>query len=120
MEELFRYRPDHSSPGQANRSRRSGPRVNLFYVLLVTDDKKVQLIKKNHQDEVILGKASFEFLLGDELELSLESNGNDLVGHVNGSKVLEATDNGLSAGSVGLIIDEGRTAVRRIEISPST
>ena len=90
--------------------------LTRFYGLLLAADNRLQLTRLLH-DEEVLGDCDFEWHLGDTYELSLAVDGDRLTGSVNGSVLIEVTDDALDAGAVGLVIEEGRTAIHRVQIS---
>jgi len=89
--------------------------LTRFYALLVTNDQKVQLVRRFHQ-ETILAEAPFDWALGETLNMTLTVKGEHITGEINGAKVLEADDSKLDAGAIGLIVEEGRTATNRIQV----
>jgi hypothetical protein len=90
--------------------------LTRFYGLLLAADNRLQLTRMLH-DEEVLGDCDFEWHLGDTYELSLAVDGDRLTGSVDGSVLIEVTDDALDAGAVGLVIEEGRTAIHRVQIS---
>ena len=92
--------------------------LTRFYALLVTQDQKVQLVKRYHQ-ETILAEAPFSWAFGETLNMTLSVVGETLTGSINGLMVLEANDSKLQAGAIGLIVEEGRTATQRIAVGPA-
>ena len=93
--------------------------LRRFYALLVTQDKRVQLVRSFDQ-ETVLAEAPFEWALGDKLDMTLNVKGNKITGFINGEKVLEASDAKLDAGAIGLIVDEGRTGTHRVQVGSAT
>ena len=91
--------------------------LTRFYGLLLAPGNRVQLVRMLHAEEV-LAEAEFEWRLGDSYELTLEARGNRLAGRVDGVTLLESTDDGLDCGGVGLVIEEGRLGVDRVEVAP--
>ncbi|MCY3970438.1 MAG: ADP-ribosylglycohydrolase family protein [Acidobacteria bacterium] len=91
--------------------------LTRFYGLLLARGNRVQLVRMQHAEEV-LAEADFEWRLGQGYELTLEVCGNRLTGKVDGVTLLEATDDALDCGAVGLLIEEGRLGVDRVELSP--
>ena len=51
-------------------------------------------------------------------ELELIVAGNRLQSRVDGQTVLEARDDTLADGGIGLLIEEGRTATQRVAVAP--
>lgn len=90
--------------------------LTRFYGLLLASGNRLQLTRMLHQEEV-LGDCEFEWHFGETYQLSLEVNGNRLTAKVDGIALLEATDDALDAGAVGLVIEEGRIAISRVQIS---
>ena len=52
--------------------------------------------------------------------MSLEVNGDQLIGSIDGETVLTATSDSFSDGAVGLVIEEGRSATRQVHVQPVT
>lgn len=102
--------------------RRAGVAVRVqgltrFYGLLLAPGNRVQLVRMFHAEKV-LAEADVEWRLGESYELTLEIRGDRLLGKVDGATLLEATDDALDRGAVGLVIEEGRLGVDRVEVSP--
>lgn len=93
--------------------------LKRYYALLLTQCNKVQLVEVLH-DETILAEAVFDWSFGETYEMSLQVSGNQLVGSINGNKVLEATSDTFTDGALGLLIEEGRTATSAVRIQPVT
>jgi len=91
--------------------------LRRFYGLLLAPGNRVQLVRMLHGEEV-LAEADVEWRLGGTYRLTLEVCGNRLVGKVDGEWLVEATDDALDCGAVGLVIEEGRLGVDRVELSP--
>ena len=89
--------------------------LTRFYGLLVTQDQKVQIVRRHHQ-ETVLAEATYDWSLGQTLHMRLSVNGDEIVGAIDGVTVLEATDDKLDAGGVGLIVEEGRTATSKVQV----
>jgi ADP-ribosylglycohydrolase len=90
--------------------------LTRFYGLLLAEGNRVQLIKKFHQ-ETVLAELPFDWRFGDTYQMTLEVNGNKLTGKIDGQTIIEAEDDALDGGAVGLVIEEGRTATNRVQIS---
>ncbi len=91
--------------------------LGRFHGLLLARASRVQLVRMLHREEV-LAEADFEWQLGETRKLTLQVDGDRLVGKVDGTVLLEATDTALECGAVGLVIEEGRLGVDRVELSP--
>lgn len=91
--------------------------LTRFYALLVTQDQKVQLVRSVHE-QTVLAEASFAWSFGDTLNMTLTVRDDVLTGEINGKVLLEARDGGLDAGAVGLVVEEGRSATHRVQVSP--
>ena len=89
--------------------------LTRFYALLVTQDQKVQLVRRFHQ-ETILAEAPFNWSYGETLNMTLKVVGDELIGEINGTSVLQARDSKLDVGAIGLIVEEGRTATQKIQV----
>jgi hypothetical protein len=89
--------------------------LRRFYAMLVTQDKKVQLVRHFDQ-ETVLAEAPFDWSLGDTLNMTLNVKGGKITGLINDNQVLEAHDAKLDAGAVGLIVEEGRTGTNKVQV----
>ena len=101
--------------------KRSGIAVRVqgltrFYGLLLAPGNRVQLVRMLHGEEV-LGEGDFEWNFGETYELSLQVHGDRLIGRADGSALIEVTDDALDGGAVGLVIEEGRLGIDRVEVS---
>ncbi len=54
--------------------------------------------------------------LGETHELTLQVDGDRLIGKVDGAALIKVTDTALDCGAVGLVIEEGRLGVDRVEV----
>ncbi len=93
--------------------------LKRFYGLLLAPEDRVQIVRMLHGEEV-LAVAAFEWRLGETYELTLEARGDRLVGRVDGGALIDATDDALDCGAVGLVIEEGRLGVERVGVSAPT
>lgn len=93
--------------------------LKRYYGLEVTRDNKVQLVEVLNEEKV-LAEADFPWEFGQKLEMSLEVNGDQLIGSIDGETVLTATSDSFSDGAVGLVIEEGRSATRQVHVQPVT
>ena len=91
--------------------------LTRFYGLLLAPGNRVQLVRLLHTEEV-LAEADLRWRLGVTYELTLQARGNRLAGKVDGVTLVEATDDALDCGAVGLVIEEGRLGVDRVEVCP--
>ena len=91
--------------------------LKRYYALVLSRGNKIQLVEALH-DDTVLAEAEFDWSFGETYEMSLQVSGNQLVGSVNGTKVLEATSDTFADGAIGLLIEEGRTATNAVRIQP--
>jgi hypothetical protein len=89
--------------------------LRRFYALLVTQDKKVQLVRHFDQ-ETVLAEAPFDWSLGETLDMTLNVKGDKITGLINNTQVLEAHDTKLAAGAIGLIVEDGRSGINRVQV----
>lgn len=87
------------------------------YYALICDGEKVRLVK-NYYGETVLAEAPVGWELGQLYELTLEVAGFRLVGHINGEKLVEATDPDrvFDGGGIGLIVEEGRVGCENVNV----
>jgi ADP-ribosylglycohydrolase len=93
--------------------------LRRFYALLVTQDKKVQLVRHFDQ-ETVLAEAPFEWSLGETLNMTLNVKGDMITGLINDTQVLEASDAKLDAGAAGLLVEEGRTGTNKVKVGSAS
>ncbi len=55
--------------------------------------------------------------IGETPELTLQTDGDGLIGKVDGTVLFEVTDAALGCGAVGLIIEEWRLGIDRVDVS---
>lgn len=88
--------------------------LTRYYALKLVDRNRIQLTR--HDEVIASQKHPWEY--GTTYELSLSVEGNRLTATVDGKKLLEAQDDHLTHGGVGLLVTEGRTATQRVTITP--
>lgn len=93
--------------------------LKRFYAMLVTQDKKVQLVRF-FDEETVLAEAPFDWTLGDTLDMTLNVQGDTITGSINGAQVLEAKDTKLAAGAAGLIVEEGRSGTQTFSVGKAS
>ncbi len=93
--------------------------LTRFYGLLLAPGNRVQLVRMLHTEEV-LDEADLEWRLGETRELTLEVRGNRLAGKVDGATLVEATGDAMDRGGIGLVVEEGRLGVDRVEVHPAS
>ncbi len=91
--------------------------LTRFYGLLLAPGSRVQLVRMLHGEEV-LAEADFEWRLGETHELTLQIDGDRIAGKVDGATLVEATDDALDCGAIGLVVEEGRLGIDRVEVVP--
>ena len=106
-----------ATPCDPSRCGGEGAGAKRYYAFVLARDNKVQLMQVLH-DETILAEKEFAWSFGETLEMSLSVAGDQLVGSINGEKVIEATSDTFSDGSMGLLIEEGRTATQAVRVQP--
>ncbi|MEL7185149.1 MAG: ADP-ribosylglycohydrolase family protein [Pseudomonadota bacterium] len=89
--------------------------MTRFYALLITADQKAQLVRRCH-GETVLAEAPFEWTLGQSVQMSLTVNGNAIIGTIDGGPTFEVKDDNLDSGGIGLIIEEGRSATKKVQL----
>lgn len=90
--------------------------LTRYYALLMSRDE-LRLIRMNH-DQVILARTSCTWQPGQPLTLHLQANGTLIRGGLIGGPTLQAHDECISAGGIGLIVAEGRCVFGGVVINP--
>lgn len=81
--------------------------LNRYYALLLSAAGELKLVKQFH-GETCLGKLSFDWQFGNPYQLWLRCEGTNLSAGVGEQTLFEVIDHDLSAGGIGLVIEEGR------------
>lgn len=77
------------------------------YALLLRPDDRLVLVRMAHE-ETVLAETAFAWAPGQGHELTLEVRGDRLAGFVNGQRLLEARDDVLAEGGIGIVVSNGR------------
>ena len=88
------------------------------YYSLVLNSEGELCLNKMLNEETCLAKTSFDWSFGETYHLALAFDGKKLTGMIDGEVKLEATDEELNCGGVGLFIEEGRSATQEVRVLP--
>jgi len=93
--------------------------LERYYALLVTENKKAQLVKALDGKKV-LAETDFNFEWDDTLHFELAVSGAKVTARLNGQALFEYTDSDrpLLEGAVALVVEEGRTACEVVTVKP--
>jgi len=93
--------------------------MRRYYAVMLSEGNKVRLVKMQ-DEETILAEMDFDWQYGETLQMVLEVRGKQLQAAVDGRLlfVIEDNENGLESGSVALVVEEGRTATKKVRVSP--
>lgn len=93
--------------------------MRRYYALLLTDDRKVRLVKAL-DGETVLAEADFDWVEGQTYQLSIEVEGSSIKAWIDEKLVFEVQDSNrpLSGGAVALVCTEGRTATQKVQVKP--
>ncbi|MDR3690485.1 MAG: ADP-ribosylglycohydrolase family protein [Fimbriimonas sp.] len=93
--------------------------MKRYYALELVRGGGVRLVKALDGEE-LLQEALFEWELGETHLLRLQVVGNDLVGIVDGKRLLEASDwdRPLLRGGIALVLKEGRMSTDEVRVGP--
>lgn len=89
--------------------------LRRYYALVLNSANKVQLVKELDGTKV-LAEIGFDVELGRSYQLRLAVDGNKLSGFVDGEELINVTDDSLTSGGIGLLIDEGRTSTQNVKV----
>ncbi len=92
--------------------------MRRFYALQLHRDGEARIVKVVG-GETVLARCRFDWEFGETYELTLAVKGDTLKASVNGDNLLQATDAELGCGGMALVIEEGSTATRRVQVTPS-
>jgi hypothetical protein len=93
--------------------------LRRYYALLLGADNIARLVKMD-DTETVLAETPFPREVFVPYTLAIEVEGDRITGSVNGSTLLAASDPGsrLTAGGVGLVIEEGTLGCEAVSVSP--
>ena len=93
--------------------------LKRYYALVVTKDHRVQLIKARGK-VTVLAEVPFYFELDDAVRFRLAVDENRLIGSLNETEVLQASDlvDPLTGGGIGIVVTEGRVGFEQVKVSP--
>ena len=93
--------------------------MRRFYALLLSQDKKVRLVKALDGDTV-LAETDFDWYFGATYNLALQAVGHQLVASIDGQTLFKVNDSDrpLTGGGVALVCEEGRSATQVVAIEP--
>jgi ADP-ribosylglycohydrolase len=89
--------------------------MTRFYGLLLAPGGRAQLVRMLH-GETVLVETVFDWQFGETYELGLTAEGDRLIGRIDGRTVLDHTDDALSDGAAGLVVEEGRSEILEVRI----
>ncbi len=90
--------------------------LTRFVGLFLAPGNRLQLVRMLHTEEV-LDETDLDWRFGESRELTLRVSGSRLVGSVDGEALVQAEDDALDCGGIGLAVEEGRLGVDRVEVS---
>jgi len=93
--------------------------LRRYYALLLGADNNARLVKMD-DTETVLAETPFQRDVFVPYSLALEVDSDRITGSVNGTTLLTASDPGsrLTAGGVGLVIEEGTLGCDAVSVSP--
>ncbi|MCY4656037.1 MAG: ADP-ribosylglycohydrolase family protein [Gammaproteobacteria bacterium] len=91
--------------------------LKRYYALVLTGEGKLQIVREL-DGRKILNEVEYPLELGRTYQFDVTVNGNQISGSIDGDTTIEANDNLLTTGGIGLLIDEGRTATQSVSVSP--
>ena len=91
--------------------------LRRYYALLLTPGSGIQLTREL-DGTVVLAEKPMSIDNYRTYELEMHVRGDQLDGYVDGEQILSVADGGLTEGGIGLVVDTGRTATQRVQVSP--
>ncbi len=93
--------------------------LQRYYALVLCDDQKIRLVKRL-EGLHLLSETPFTWQLDEEYELSLTTQGDRLIGKVNGQTVVDMRDTirPFLCGAAGLVIESGRLDCDAVAVTP--
>ena len=94
--------------------------LKRYYALLLGSDQVARLVKMDDQ-ETVLAESPFQWEVFSTYELALTADGDALIGTIDDSVKLSATDPGsrLLAGGAGFVIEDGTLGSEELTVSPA-
>ena len=91
--------------------------LRRYYAMLLTPGSGIQLTREL-DGTVVLAEKPMSIDNYRTYELEMHVRGDQLDGYVDGEQILSVADGGLTEGGIGLVVDTGRTATQRVQVSP--
>ena len=91
--------------------------MGRYYALLLCRDGFARLVE-SLDGEYVHAEAALDWTFGQDIELTLEVEGDSIRGLVDGELVLSATDGCLKGGGVAYVLQEGRMASDSMRVEP--
>lgn len=94
--------------------------MKRYYALVLKKSGKAQLVKAL-DGETVLAEAGFPWQFGATYELQLTVAGNRIRAAIDGKPLFDVVDadRPLTEGAIALVVEEGRTATRKVEVAPA-
>jgi ADP-ribosylglycohydrolase len=94
--------------------------LHRFYGLLLTEDKKVRLMRVVDNEETVLAEAPCNWQPWQVIQLTLEVKGERLRASIDGKLLFEIDDPGsaLNEGAIALVVEVGNLMADWVEIGP--
>lgn len=91
--------------------------MRRYYALLLGEDQKLLLVKVSNERQV-LAEVAYKWELGYTYAMTLQANGNNLKGCIDGEMLIEADDSNqvYEGGAIALVCEEGRTATQVVTV----
>lgn len=91
--------------------------MRRYYALVLTAAGKVQLVREL-DGTTVLAEREFSMELYRTYQLEVVVDGEQIVGWVDGERMLEVGDAALPSGGIALLVEEGCTATQTVTVSP--
>lgn len=92
--------------------------MRRYYAVMWHRSGELQLIRTLNETTV-LASARYDWPFGETRELSLRFNDNKICALVDGQVLFDVEDNALESGAVALVVEEGRSGTKTLQIHPA-
>jgi hypothetical protein len=93
--------------------------LRRYYMLRLTRANQCQLVRVYDDVETVLSECRCVLSFGQAYLFSLDVNGDQLVGRVDGTCVVRATDGMLRDGGIAIRVSDGRVATSSVRVKPA-
>jgi ADP-ribosylglycohydrolase len=93
--------------------------LRRYYMLRLTRANQCQLVRVYDDQETVLSECACMLAFGQAFLFSLDVKGDQIIGRIDGTCVVRATDDTLRDGGIAIRVSDGRVATSSVRVKPS-